>query len=261
MRFIYILLIILNAFSSHAETTFNSKDFSAPQSPPLEVDDPGTPGPNAWEINFTLQSETSSSEKVFRWPSLDINYGIGKSIQLKYEVPWTFTRDENAKNLSGFANSQVGIKYNFVNIEGFSLAIYPQQEFSTPTFSLYENTLEASGVVTTLPLLASFQIASITVCVNAGEHFVSNASASEENGFFSGIGLGRPLTHSWSLMGDLWEEWFSVSGNRSSRFDIGAIHQIDKNTMIYLSGGHSLEVRSSDNPTLFGTVGVKILLF
>ena len=261
MRLLFVLLVILSALSSYAETSLKFKDFSAPQSPPLVVDDPGTPGPNIWEINFSLQSETSSSEKVFRWPLLDMTYGIGKTIQLKYEVPWTFTKDKSSKGLNGFANSQIGIKYNFLNVEDVSLAIYPQQEFSTPNVFLYENSLKASGVVTTLPLLASFQIGSLTLCVNTGENFVSNASASEENGFFSGVGLGGPLTQSWSLMGDLWKEWFSGSGNRSSRFDIGAIHQIDKNTMVYFSGGHSLEVKNSDHSTLFGTVGVKILLF
>jgi len=52
--------------------------------PPLLTDDPDTPGPNHWEINVATTSENAAHEWEFGTPLLDINYGVGDHIQLKY---------------------------------------------------------------------------------------------------------------------------------------------------------------------------------
>ena len=56
--------------------------------PPLITDDPGTPGPGKWEIQFSFAHERSQNERVYEAPLLDINYGVGERIQLKYEVTY-----------------------------------------------------------------------------------------------------------------------------------------------------------------------------
>ncbi|MBC7398045.1 MAG: hypothetical protein H7333_11430, partial [Bdellovibrionales bacterium] len=54
---------------------------TSPQSPPLDVDDPGTPGCNHWEINVVMSGNLSLTGKKYELPLLDINYGIGDNIQ------------------------------------------------------------------------------------------------------------------------------------------------------------------------------------
>ena len=44
--------------------------------PPLETDDPDTPGPNRWEINLSSPFATRDDTWLFQ-PLLDINYGVG----------------------------------------------------------------------------------------------------------------------------------------------------------------------------------------
>ena len=61
--------------------------------PPLVTDDPGTPGPDDWEINVVFTSESSVAEKRVELPLLDINYGWGERIQLKYEVPYVISKN------------------------------------------------------------------------------------------------------------------------------------------------------------------------
>src|SRR5262245_51421813 len=60
---------------------------SVVSSPPMDMDDPGTPGPRGIEVNFvgtlTRLGPGHSSEGL-----LDANYGIGDRLQLKYERPY-----------------------------------------------------------------------------------------------------------------------------------------------------------------------------
>ena len=56
--------------------------------PPLITDDPDTPGPNHWEINLAATMEKFDSDWGWELPLLDINYGVGERIQLKFEIPW-----------------------------------------------------------------------------------------------------------------------------------------------------------------------------
>src|ERR1043166_9252312 len=60
---------------------------TTPGSPPLDVDDTGTPGCNAWEVNIVTSGEFGKSMSL-ETPLLDINYGVGDNIQLKWEVPY-----------------------------------------------------------------------------------------------------------------------------------------------------------------------------
>src|SRR5258708_6064260 len=55
--------------------------------PPFQSDDPDTPGNKHWEINLGFLGERSRFEGSFETPNIDINYGLGNRIQLKYEVP------------------------------------------------------------------------------------------------------------------------------------------------------------------------------
>ena len=65
--------------------------------PPLLTDDPGTPGNRNWEINIASTHFRSPGEREIEAPLLDINYGLGDRIQLKYEVPYLFDSDEGAR--------------------------------------------------------------------------------------------------------------------------------------------------------------------
>jgi hypothetical protein len=55
--------------------------------PPMITDDPGTPGDGHWEINLAASARHSATTSEGEVPLLDVNYGLGERIQLKYEVP------------------------------------------------------------------------------------------------------------------------------------------------------------------------------
>ena len=55
--------------------------------PPFITDDPGTPGNKHWEINFGWTADHNPGESYYVLPDIDMNYGWGDRIQLKYELP------------------------------------------------------------------------------------------------------------------------------------------------------------------------------
>ena len=96
--------------------------------PPLITDDPDTPGPGYWEINLATVVERSSSERRIEQPLADINYGVGRRIQLKFEIPWLSVHDHDGLSATGPGNAVYGVKWRFLGQEGKRLAwsIYPQ---------------------------------------------------------------------------------------------------------------------------------------
>ena len=55
--------------------------------PPFLSDDPDTPGNKHWEINVGFIGERNPFGGSYETPNMDVNYGVGNRIQLKYEVP------------------------------------------------------------------------------------------------------------------------------------------------------------------------------
>ena len=102
--------------------------------PPLVTDDPETPGTNRWEINLAVLSEFNSEATHLDAPLLDINYGLGPQIQLKYELPWVVNTQAGAQTQTSLDRSVVGVKWRFFENEsnGVLVSTYPQLTFPTP---------------------------------------------------------------------------------------------------------------------------------
>ena len=61
--------------------------------PPFITDDPGTPGNHHWEINFGWIANHNPGQSYYEIPDVDLNYGWGDRIQLKYELPMAVATD------------------------------------------------------------------------------------------------------------------------------------------------------------------------
>ncbi len=96
--------------------------------PPLITDDPGTPGDGHWEVNLAALGSRSDQ----RWDvdafDADINYGLGEHIQLKLDIPWSYTQETGQAWKSGLGTVNAGVKWRFIDQEdsGFSMSTYPQ---------------------------------------------------------------------------------------------------------------------------------------
>jgi hypothetical protein len=241
---------------------------AAPQSPPLDVDDPGTPGCNQWEINVLTHGDFTRAEKHLEIPLLDLNYGIGDNLQLKYEVPLEKNQAEGASQTS-VGHSKAGVKYKFFEDEGSDteLAFYPQVDFFTPgAGKTADQEAEAPGNIVILPLLLATKLGSVShgdlmLTANLGYNLSSRADT--ENSAFVAAGLGAPVLKSISLMGELSAEEAVASDREGVReelvkVNVGLIGTVNPHLLLYGSIGES--VVSSDHLThSYALVGLRVL--
>jgi len=103
------------------------------------TDDPATPGNKVWEINAAYTEQRTSEERIRSFPHVDFNYGLGDSIQLKYETGWLFVGPSGGEGVkSGLDDSLLGVKWRFLDQDrsGFDMSVYPQLQVENPTGSV-----------------------------------------------------------------------------------------------------------------------------
>lgn len=157
--------------------------------PPMITDDPGTPGPNHWEINLGWESERAAGETATALPLLDANYGVGDRIELTYETPWTIEQQPGAAAHSGYGYSLFGAKYRFLDNgdQGWQASLYPQwteHGFGTSADSLL------------LPFEVAKDFGSFAIDCDGGA-ILSNQSGAR--GWTGGFLIGKDLRKGWEI--------------------------------------------------------------
>jgi hypothetical protein len=143
--------------------------------PPLITDDPDTPGPGYWEINLATIVDRSLSERRTQQPLADINYGVGRRIQLKFEMPWLHVRDRGQPAATGPGNANSGVKWRFLGEEGTRVAwsIYPQLEVNSSK-SMSDRGFVVDGPQFLLPTEFTVEMRRIEINGEVGRNFVRN---------------------------------------------------------------------------------------
>ncbi|MCP4707280.1 MAG: hypothetical protein GY869_01530, partial [Planctomycetes bacterium] len=151
---------------------FNTSQVYAQGGPPMITDDPATPDPWGWEINTAFTFEKTRSERVFETPLLDINYGFGERIQLKYEVPWVILDESHETTKNGLGNSMFGVKWRFFDQDqqGFDMSVYPQVEINNSDSSMDREIVER-GAEFALPFQLQKSFGPISVNPEVGYIF------------------------------------------------------------------------------------------
>jgi hypothetical protein len=87
-----------------------SASLLAQAGPPFLTDDPETPGNGNWEINFGFIGDRNPQAGSYQTPDLDINYGLGDCVQLKYELPLAIaeTRPQSVDGTGGTVLADLG---------------------------------------------------------------------------------------------------------------------------------------------------------
>jgi hypothetical protein len=226
------------------------------ESPPMISDDTGTPGDRNLELNFIASAQLAHDRKLFDLPRIDINYGLGENLQLKYEVPWEIDRriesdaggNETRIHAHGLGDSTLGVKYRFYDDDAsqLSLAVYPQVEFRTPGAKSEEDGGVASGLTTwALPLLVTREFEHLAVTANAdvekstGEGIRASASA----------GCGTRLSSHLALLGELVGQDLNSSDTRRIVLNIGFRAKIDEHQTIGAALGRDLHAGDGDKQT------------
>src|ERR1051326_1430255 len=105
----------------------------AQSSPPLLLNDPGTPGPGSWEINILTSLERSDLNEDWLVPLFDFNYGVGERCQLTAAIPFVIGHEKGAGVQRAFDGIEMGVKYRFVDhpgATGSNVSLFPSVFFA-----------------------------------------------------------------------------------------------------------------------------------
>lgn len=223
--------------------------------PPLITEDPGTPGDGRWEINVAFTVEKLRTETLFEAPLLDVNYGLGERIQLKYEIPWVVLDEEGVSTKGGLGNSEIGVKYRFLDEaqHGVSMSLYPQFSFNNPTSS-DERGLVDPGTKLVLPLQIARTVGPIEQSLELGYALIEH----EEDEWIYGLAAAWPLAERFELVGEVhgvarrdFEEDVLV-------FNLGGVLELHENVTLLFSAGRSLRESGTTEPELLGYSGLQL---
>jgi hypothetical protein len=224
--------------------------------PPLQTDDPGTPGNENWEINVGFTSELRNSEHRFELPILDVNYGLGDRLQLKYEAPWLHLSGGGGQAKDGLGNSLVGVKWRFYDNEARKLWIstYPQLQFNNPNHS------ERRGISDPhtnflLPAEVAKEIGSVELNLEVGHWF-----SRDNPQWIGGLAVGHQVTRRVELLAEIYHVSARQAPERQTTFDIGGRVKLFAPVQFIFMAGRSFREVMSDEPYFLSYIGMQLLL-
>jgi hypothetical protein len=223
--------------------------------PPLLTDDPGTPGNNNWEVNLGYTSDRQSADNYYEAPILDMNYGLGDRVQLKYEMPFVCNSTNNGPLLSGPGDSKFGVKIRFLQNEKIDLNIstYPQLEINNTQNSVRRN-LVYQGPQFLLPIEATKKIGPVDVDLEVGRWFTQ-----QHNYWIAGLALGHQATRRLEVLAEVYSDGDPM-GERDNTFDFGGRYRLNRNALVLFMAGRSFSPPSSGQSQLIGYIGIQFQL-
>jgi hypothetical protein len=225
--------------------------------PPFFTNDPGTPGNRNWEINAAYMPSLFSGQSVSHFPDLDINFGVGKSIQLTYENAWLRVQDPGSPAKYGLGQSNAGVKWRFYDAgeDKLHISMFPQIFVNNPNDSVKRGiTPDTNSFL--LPFEFSRKVGPIGLDYEVGYQFVHNGP----DGWIMGLVAGHDFTEKLELDAE-----FYAQGNFHPSFsqpvlDAGLRYKLHSPIVLLLMAGRGVNRASSDQPYFVGYFGVQFLL-
>ena len=225
--------------------------------PPMITDDPGTPGDGRWEINLAATGRHSANTSDGEFPLLDVNYGLGEHIQLKYEVPWIILHEEGAGTRSGLGNSLLGLKWRFYDAgdSGWQISTYPQLEFRNPRSDSASRGLAEDATTVLLPFQFVRTFQSLGLNFELGREFPSHG----EDTWLGGVVLGREWREEFEGMAELHAEVSESFVRSALAVNLGARLGAGELGTLLLSLGSELHNHLEERASIFGYVGWQLV--
>jgi hypothetical protein len=223
--------------------------------PPLLTNDPGTPGPLQWEINLAVMPTLAHDQHDLQAPQLDFNYGMGKTIQLTFEVPYVLqTLPKPFAN--GWSNAYPGVKWRFIDDKnGWNVSIFPQFELGG-TSGAIRNGIAASGTRFLMPMEIQRNVGPLELDFEAGYYFPIHGRQERIMGFAA----GHNLTKKAEVIGEVYNDRAMGGLPHDTTWDLGGRYGFHKGLIFLFMAGRSFSGNASGQPNFFTYVGVQILL-
>ena len=221
--------------------------------PPMLTDDPGTPGDGHWEFNTAAQTEHRGDITTYSLPLVDINYGLGERLQLKFEIPWQLEHVAHQGDQSGAGNSIAGVKWRFFDAgeNGWQISTYPQVQSRFP-FS--GSALADSGVSYLLPFEFEHKFGDWGINFDVGRWF---RPRDQGDTWIGGVAIGRDIRQGLEVIGELHAERDAHSSRNQLTLDFGTRWELSKRYTLLVSIGTDLHNGLDDKASLISYVGIQ----
>jgi len=222
--------------------------------PPLLTDDPSTPGDGNWEINIAFTAQNRRTEKSYEIPILDINYGLGERIQLKYEVPWVVLDKSEQGTKNGLGRSEFGLKWRFLDQQrkGIDMSIYPQLAFPNSSSTVSRGLVER-GLEFVLPCQVEKSFGRISFNPELGYVFKEYDS----NEWLYGCAFGYHVSSCLELLAEIYGTTEDDFANDELLFNLGGRLKLSERHTLFIAVGRSFRSSSSREPEFLGYLGMQ----
>jgi hypothetical protein len=209
----------------------------------LITDDPEPLGNGHWEIDITLTMNSTTGAQTFELPHIEVNYGLGDNLQLKWESGVAMVTATGSPTMAGWEDSLFGVKWRFLNggDNEISIGTYPQ--LGVRLFSSNDPDISGPRTYFMLPIEIKKGWGDFALDGEFGTVFTTDAP----NGWMYGVCASYNFTKRIELLAEVHGQIEGTAG-ASLLFPPGLIIQI------------GTEIGFSDTIALIGAVGKTVLV-
>jgi hypothetical protein len=229
---------------------------------------------------MVVNGERNPFAGAYEVPNVDLNYGIGHRIQLKFELPLSVVevRGDTEHVAAGLGNSLLGVKYRFYahhpksqkGLKGeresiFGLSIYPQLLLNNPTRSVARQIVEP-GPQFLLPLQGNAKLGPIRISAEVGRWFGYDRVP---DSWIRGFIVGHEFGNKFELFGEFYDQQDigATAGEPNARettLGIGTRIPLVRNESIRflgMAGRTFLEITPANRqPSWIAELGIQFLI-
>ena len=235
-------------------TTLCLAVFSSFAGPPLEFDDPDTPGAGNWEINLASTMEKRASLWEFK-PQLDLNYGWGERVQLKLKPRLVVLDAPGEGARAGAGNIQFGVKWRFLDEDkhGVAMSVYPQVDFNPPGHSV-ERGLVHDGHDLFVPLQIARTLGRTRLYVDGGY----NWREGREDEWIVGVAAEHRLTDKFIVMAELRDIAQRDFDDHELFFNAGFKLKLHEHWTLLAAAGRTIHEPRGERAAVFSYLGLQL---
>lgn len=222
--------------------------------PPLLTNDTGTPGDGHWEINIAATGDHTGGAWNFTAPDVDINYGVGRNIQLTVHPGWAHRSAAGEAFASGIGGTEFAVRWRFLDNDksGLSMAIQPHWILTGPATARRKG-LGPDSAEFQLPLQVVRTFGTSTLGVEVMRHFVARGDDAWQAGMF----WARPCPRDWQCLAEI-NASRDDHGSTQTIVNLGTRHPLGEHLVLLASLGRQIQgERPRSSPVFY--LGFQVL--
>lgn len=236
-----LVLMIMRLFRSKYSLLYGILLFVTTQlciaGPPFNTDDPETVKFKHWEYYISSINTHQADVWSGTSPHFEVNYGLVPNVQVHLLLPVNYTHISNENTHFGYADSEFGIKYRFVQETDKmpQIGVFPIIEIPTVNNSQFSD----GKVKIFLPVWAQKSWDKLTTYGGIG--YWINRGTGNRNWIFSGWEVQYAFSPALTLGGELFYHSASTDDSKSQTgFNLGGSINASEKFHIIFSLGHSI---------------------